>query len=88
MLDCCTAFANNNNVLLYAAISYCIQFNQTSLPVTQFSVSLQNVPLMWTDSIKHLGHEFTINNNDTTDILTKKNNSCSQTNYFLARFGH
>ena len=88
MLDCCTMYANNNNVLFDAAKSHCIHFNQNGLPVTQFAVSLQNVPLMWTDSIKHLGHVFTMNNNDAADILAKRNNFCSQANYFLASFGH
>ena len=88
MLNCCTMYANNNNVLFNAAKSHGIHFNQNALPVTQFAVSLQNVPLMWTDSIKHLGHVFTMNNNDAADILAKRNNFCSQANYFLARFGH
>ena len=88
MLNCCTVFADYNNVLFNAAKSHCIHFNQKCLPVTQFTVSLQNVPLMWTDTIKHLGHVFTMNNNDAVDILTKKNDFISQTNYFLARFGH
>ena len=88
MLDCCTMYANSNNVLFNAAKSHCIHFNQNALPVTQFAVSLQNVPLMWTDSIKHLGHVFSMNNNDTADILAKRNNFCSRANYVLARFGH
>ena len=88
MLDCCTMYANNNNVLFNTAKSHCIHFNQNSLLVTQFVVSLQNVPLMWTDSIKHLGHVFTMNFNDAADILAERNNFCSQANYFLARFGH
>ena len=88
MLDYCTMYANNNSVLFNAAKFHCIHFNQNSLPVTQLAVSLQNVPLMWTDSIKHLGHVFAMNNNDATDILVKRNNFCSQTNYFLAHFGH
>ena len=41
---------------------------------------------MWTNSIKHLGHVFTMNNNDAADILAKRNNFYSQANYFLARF--
>ena len=43
---------------------------------------------MWTDSIKHLEHVFTMNNNEAADILAKKNNFYSQANYFLAHFGH
>ena len=74
MLDCCTMYANNNNVLFNAAKSYYIHFNQNGLPVMQFAMSLQNFPLMWTNSIKNLGHVFTMNNNDAADILTKRNN--------------
>ena len=44
--------------------------------------------MLWTDSIKHLGQVFKMNNNDAADILAKKNNFCSQANYFLARFSH
>ena len=88
MLYRCTMYANNNNVLFNAAKSHCIHFNQNALLVTQFAVSLQNVPLMWTDCIKRLGHVFTMNNTDAADILAKRNNFCSQANYFLARFGH
>ena len=88
MLDCCSMYVNiKNNVLFNAAESHCIHFNQNGLPVKQFAESLQNVPL-WTDSIKHFGHMFTMNNNDAADILAKRNNFCSQANYFLARFGH
>ena len=29
-----------------------------------------------------------MNNNDAADNLAKRNNFCSQVNYFLARFGH
>ena len=72
MLDYCTMYANNNSVLFNAAKFHCIHFNQNSLPVMQLAVSLQNVPLMWTDSIKHLGHVFAMNNNDATDIWLKE----------------
>ena len=70
------------------AKSHSIHFNQNGLPLTQFAVSLQNVPLKRTDNIKYLGHVFTMNNNDAADILAKRNNFCSQANYFLASFGH
>ena len=44
--------------------------------------------LMWTDNnIKHLGHVFTMNNNNAA-ILAKRNNFYYQANYFSARFGH
>ena len=88
MFDCCTMYANNNNLLFNVAKSHCLHFIQNALPVTQFAVSLQNVPLMWTDSIKHLGHVFTMNSSDAADILAKRNNFCSQANYFLTHFGH
>ena len=67
MLDCCTMYA--------IVTTYClmqpnfIAFTSIRMvPVTQFAVSLQNVPLMWTDSIKHLRHVFTMNNNDAADF--------------------
>ena len=88
MLDCCSDFANDNNVLFNPRKSHCIRFSSIALPVTQFAISLQSIQLTWSDSIVHLGHVLTSDNSDSADIVARKGDFASQVNYFLAHFGH
>jgi hypothetical protein len=55
MLNCCTSFATNNNVLFNPTKSHCLHFNSTNASLTQFEVVLQGVQLVWSNSLVHLG---------------------------------
>jgi Reverse transcriptase (RNA-dependent DNA polymerase) len=88
MLDYCSQFADNNNILFNPVKSHCIKFCSGNMRVTQYPVQLQGTPMIWCDQITHLGHILGHNLNDRLDIANKINKFCSQTNYFLATFGH
>jgi hypothetical protein len=72
MLNCCTQFAANNNILFNPTKSHCLHFNFSNTRLTQFEVVLQGVQLIWSNSLMHLGHLFTCNNNDSSDVSSKK----------------
>jgi len=88
MLSCCSDFADDHHILFNQAKSHCIQFSLTKLDVSQYNVLLPALPLTWTSQITHLGHVLQTNNKDSADIAAQLNNFISQSNYFLARFGH
>jgi hypothetical protein len=75
MLNCCTCFATNNNVLFNPTKSHCLHFNRTYASLTQFEVVLQGVQLVWSNSLVHLGHLLTFNKNDSSDLFLRKTNS-------------
>ena len=88
MLDSCSLFADKHDVLFNLNKCHCIRFHVTPSPVFQFPVSLQEAQLSWTNSILHLGHILTSCCNNADDINARLNKFCSQSNYFLACFGH
>ena len=86
--DCCSQYAEYNNILLSPIKCHCIHFNSSDTVVVQYPVFLQKVLLIWTNSIKHLGHILVNDSKDTSDMLAKASHFSLQTNYFLSRFGH
>ena len=88
MLDCCSLFPDEHNVLFNPNKFHCICFHITTSPVFQFQFSLQGAQLSWTNFILHLGHILTSCCNDADNINARLNDFCSQSNYFLAHFGH
>ena len=89
MLDCCSLYADTHHILFNPNKCHCIKFSTiVNNCVVQFPVTLQNVQLTWTNTITHLGHTLCANNNDEDDIVAKLRSFSSQSNYFLARFGH
>ena len=88
MPDCCSQYAEHNNILFSPTKCYCINFNSSDTAVVQYLVSLQKVQLIWTSSIKHLGDILVNDCKDTFDILAKTSYFSSHTNYFLSCFGY
>ena len=103
-MTCCfqlprsTLCASRSTAVLFSLMStmfysiprnvHCIRFQIASLPVFQFPVSLQGVQLSWTSSILYLRHIITSFCKDADDINARLNSFCSQSNHFLACFGH
>ena len=88
MLDCCSQYAESENILFSPIKCNCKHFNSSDIVVVQYPVFLQKVKLIWTSSIMHLGHILVYDCEDTSDILDKTSDFSSQTNYFLSCSGH
>ena len=56
MLDCCSLFADEHDVLFNSKKCHCIHFHVSPSLVFQFPVSLHGAQLSWTNSILNLGH--------------------------------
>ena len=88
MLNCYSLFADKHDVLFNPNKCHCIRFHVTPSPIFQFPVSLQGAQFSCTKSILHLGHILTSCCKNADDINARPNSFFSQSNYFLARFGH
>ena len=54
MLECCSQYAVQNNILFSPTKYHCIHFNSSDTVVVQYPVFLQKEQLTWSSSIKHL----------------------------------
>ena len=90
MLQFCSDYASDNNILFNPNKSQCLKFCKyvNNANLIQFPVSLQGVQLTWTDHIIHLGHHLSATLLDSADMKHRRADFCSQTNYFLSRFNH
>jgi hypothetical protein len=86
MLNFCTLYANDNDIVFNPIKSLCIHFSLRVTSLVQFEVYLQGSKLTWTDKLKHLGHTLHCTLNDFCDISCQQNTFVSQFNYFMSRF--
>ena len=58
MLQFCSDYASDNNILFNPIKSQCLKFCKyvNNANLIQFPVSLHGIQLTWTDHIIHLGH--------------------------------
>lgn len=83
MLETCSVFALQNNVLHNPAKLHCIRFSTNRSIGVQFPVSLQGQLLTWINRITHLGSILNSNSDNAIDICKCLNDYACQVNYFL-----
>ena len=83
----CEAFAQDTDIMFNAAKTQliCFRLNQR-LNLGQFSFNFCDLPLQFTDKVKHLGHFYQYNLDASEDIKRVSDDMCRKANFLLHSF--
>ena len=86
LVKICEKYGKDYNVIFNEQKTECIRFSSKGTLFETNFIKLNNKPLQWKSTIKHLGNMLSMNMSDKVDIEFKMHNFFSSVNRLIAKF--